>query len=137
MSEVFIDTNVIIRLLTGDDVEKQQRAKLLFERIERNELHVSAPLTVIADAVFVLSSPRLYNLPRSEIVALLMPLMSLPGFRIRNRRIALQALEIYLARNVDYSDAVILSCMRQAHSKTIYSFDEDFDHIQGITRQEP
>lgn len=90
MSDAFLDTDIIIRLLTGDDVEKQRRAKLFFERIERAELRVHAPLTVIADAVFVLSSPRLYHLPRTEIVALLMPLLRLPGFRVRNRRIVIK-----------------------------------------------
>lgn len=137
MHEAFVDTNVIIRLLTGDDAEMQRCAKLFFERIERGELQVTAPLTVIADTVFVLSSPKLYNLPRTEIVALLMPLLRLRSFRVRNRSIAIQALDIYLARNLDYSDAVILAWMQHSESEIVYSFDHDFDHIPGITRKDP
>src|SRR4051812_8130085 len=93
MNEPFVDTNVIVRLLTGDDLEKQRSAKLFFERIERGELRVTAPLTVISDTIYVLSSPRLYHVPRPEIVALLVPLLRLPGFRIRNRRAVSRALD--------------------------------------------
>lgn len=93
MAEPYVDTNIIIRLLTGDDPEKQQRARRLFERIEQKELQVTALLTVIADTVYVLSSPKFYNLPRSEIAALLRPLR-LWGFRIRNRSVVLQALDL-------------------------------------------
>lgn len=137
MHEAFVDTNVIIRLLTGDDADMQRRAKLFFERVERGELQVTAPITVIADTVFVLSSPKLYNLPRTEIVAMLMPLLRLRGLRVRNRRIVVQALDIYLAHNLDYSDAVILACMQHSQSKILYSFDQDFAHIPGITRKDP
>lgn len=137
MNEPFVDTNVIIRLLTGDHIEKQNRAKRFFESVENGELKVTTPLTVISDTVHVLSSPRLYHLPRSEIVALLMPLLRLPGFRIRNRHVVLQALDSCLAHKLDFTDAVILVWMRQSQSKTVCSFDQDFDGISGITRQEP
>jgi predicted nucleic acid-binding protein len=56
MTEPFIDTDVIIRLLTGDDPVKQDRAKALFRGVEDGSLTLQAPLTVIADAVHVLSS---------------------------------------------------------------------------------
>lgn len=137
MAEPYLDTNVIIRLLTRDDLEKQQRAKLFFERVERKELQVTAPLTVIADTVYVLSSSKYYNLPRSEIVALLSPLIRLPGFRLRQRKVILRALDAYLMYNFDFTDAVIFAAMQQSQSKTLYSFDRDFDHLQGISRKEP
>lgn len=65
MTYPYIDTDVIIRLLTGDDPQKQTAAKALFEQVERGTLTIAAPDTVIADAVFVLSSPRLYHLQNS------------------------------------------------------------------------
>lgn len=137
MAEPYLDTNIIIRLLTGDDLEKQQRAKRLFERIEQKEVQVTAPLTVIADTVYVLSSPKYYQLPRNEIVALLTPLLRLPGFRLRTRDVILQALEVYATHNFDFTDAVIYASMLHSRSKIVYSFDEDFDDLPEITRQEP
>jgi hypothetical protein len=63
MSNPFVDTDVIIRLLTGDDLRKQAQAAVLFQQVRDRALTLEAPTTVIADAVFVLASPRLYRQP--------------------------------------------------------------------------
>jgi predicted nucleic acid-binding protein len=135
----FIDTDVIIRFLTGDDPAKQDTAAKLFEQIGTSTLKVTAPVTVIADAVYVLSSPRLYNLPPHEVASLLIPLVRLPSFRVKERRIVLAALSLYgsATPQLDFGDAIIVASMQQGGSETLYSFDKDFDHISGITRQEP
>ncbi len=85
MTQPFIDTDVIIRFLTGDDPVKQAVATALFEQVEQGLLTVQAPDTVIADAVYVLSSPRLYHLTRSAIQELLAALVRLPQFHVQNR----------------------------------------------------
>jgi hypothetical protein len=80
MAYPFLDTDIIIRFLTGDDPQKQAAAAALFQRIEQGSFTVAAPVTVIADAVFVLHSPRLYNKPRPEVQALLTPWFGSPTF---------------------------------------------------------
>ncbi|NOZ28404.1 MAG: type II toxin-antitoxin system VapC family toxin [Chloroflexi bacterium] len=137
MTAPFVDTDVIIRLLTQDDPEKQAAAAALFEQVERGELTLTAPDTVIADAVYVLSSPRLYNLPRDEIRAMLTALIRLPGFQVRNRRAVLRALDLYATTGIDFGDALIAASMEQAGSQIIYSYDAHFDRIPGIQRVEP
>jgi len=137
MSDPFVDTDVLIRLLTGDDPVKQAAATALFERVEAGELTLLAPDTVIADAVFVLSSRRLYNLPRQEVQQLLTTLLRLPRFRVRNRRALLRALEIYGGSNLDFGDALIVAAMHEAGSEAVFSFDRDFDRLPGISRIEP
>jgi predicted nucleic acid-binding protein len=135
----FLDTDVIIRFLTGDDPIKQEKAAKLFEQIEQGKLTVAAPDTVIADAVYVLSSPRLYNVPRHEVASLLIPLVRLPGFRVKERRTVLAALTLYGSgtTKIDFGDAMIAASMRQSGSTTVYSFDADFGKIEGISRREP
>jgi len=137
MTTPFIDTDVIIRFLSGDDLDKQARAAALWERVRAGELALAAPDTVIADAVFVLGSPRLYHLPRPEVRDLLSPLVRLPGFRLKNRRAVLRALDLYATANLDFGDALIVALMEQAGAQAVYSYDTDFDRIPGITRQEP
>ena len=85
MTQPFIDTDVIIRFLTGDDPEKQAASSALFEQVEQGLLTIAAPDTVIADAVYVLSSPRLYHLARNEVQELLTALAHLSHFQIQNR----------------------------------------------------
>jgi predicted nucleic acid-binding protein len=137
MSTPFIDTDVIIRLLTGDDPAKQAAAATLLTRVEQGELTVAAPDTVIADAVFVLSSKRLYNIPRAQIAAMLTPLVRLSRFRVQNRRSLLAALAIYGMTNLDFRDALIVAAMQSSESRTLYSYDQGFDRIATIQRQEP
>jgi uncharacterized protein len=137
MTQPFIDTDVIIRFLTGDDPEKQAAASALFEQVEQGLLAVQAPDTVIADAVYVLSSPRLYHLARGEILEMLAALVRLPQFHIQNRWSVLQALDIYASTRLDFGDALIIASMQQQGSRVLYSYDADFDRIEGITRREP
>jgi uncharacterized protein len=137
MTQPFIDTDVIIRFLTGVDLKKQAAATALFEKMEQGLLTVVAPDTVIADAVFVLSCPRLYHIARSEVQELLTPLVRLPHFRVQNRSCVLRALELYASTKLDFGDTLIIASMEEQNSHILYSYDNDFDHIQGITRREP
>jgi len=121
----------------GDDPVKQAASANLFERLERGQFSVAAPDTVIADAVYVLSSPKLYNKPREEVAGLLTALVRVPAFKVRNRRIVLRALAIYGTRNLDFGDATILAAMEAADAHEVYSFDEDFDRSPGVRRLEP
>jgi len=91
----FLDTDVIIRLVTGDDPTKRVASRALFERIAAGGLTVTAPVTVIADAVHALASPRLYNVPRAEVHALLTRLVRLPHFRVDDGCLVLRALDLY------------------------------------------
>ena len=138
MSPPYIDTDVIVRLLTGDDPQKQAAARTLFERVERGELTVIVPHTVIADAVFVLSSPRLYALARGDIADMLRTLVALPGFRTPNRRAVMTALHHFGDhQGLDFGDALLIGLMLEDSPATVYSYDRDYDRFPGITRREP
>ncbi len=137
MSDSYIDTDVIIRLLTGDDPAKQAAAAALFERVASGELVVAAPDTVIADAVHVLSSRVLYHLDRDQIASLLRPLVSLSGFRVQQRAVVLRALDLYEATRLDWGDVTIAASMERSGSTVLYAYDRDFDRIAGIERREP
>jgi len=137
MPHPFIDTDVIIRFLTGDDPQKQAAATALFEQVEQGLLTVAAPDTVIADAVYVLSSPRLYHQARSAVQELLSALVHLAHFQVQNRPAVLRALELYGSTKLDFGDTLIIASMEQQHSQVLYSYDADFDRFDGITRQEP
>ena len=84
MNGEFIHTDVILRLITGDDPVKQAAAEALFQQVEVGTLTVRAPDTVIADAVFVLTSPRLYALPRALVRDKLAHLLRLANLMVHN-----------------------------------------------------
>lgn len=137
MAHPYVDTDVIIRLLTGDDPIKQQAAQSLFERVEQGTLTLAAPDTVIADAVFVLSSKKWYNKTRGDVRDLLSPLVKLPHFRVQNKQAVLRALDLYAQTNLDYGDVFIAATMERAGAQELYSYDERLGRLPGISRQEP
>lgn len=137
MSEPHIDTDIIIRLLSGDDPDKQAAAARLFEEIEAGVLTARAPVTVVADAVFVLCSKRLYNMPRSQAAAALTRLVRLPGFRVDQQRTVLAALDLFGSTTVDFGDCMLVASLRRTGATVLYSYDRDFDRFPGVERTEP
>jgi predicted nucleic acid-binding protein len=137
VSEPYVDTDVIVRLVTGDDPAKQAAAAQFFQDVEDGKLAVTAPVTVIADAIFVLCSRRLYNMPRPQAAAALTRLVRVPEFHVDRKRIVLAALDLFGSTNLDFGDCVLVASMQQAGSTTLYSYDHDFDRFPDIERKEP
>lgn len=137
LSSPFIDTNVIVGFVAKDEPEKRLAARRLFQQIERGEVSVVATSTIIADCVFVLSSPRLYSLDRREIANILMEIVHHTGFYLADRQIVSHALRLYGYSNIKFDDAYIIAAMATAGSDTLYSWDRGFDRIPGINRIEP
>lgn len=135
----FLDANVILRFLTRDDERKAQACLALFQRVARGEEEVTFSEAIFTELCYVLSSSRhAYGLNREEIRARLLPLLNLRGLRLRNRRLYLRALEIYVQYpRLDIEDALSIARMEAAGIAEIYSYDSDFDGIPTITREEP
>ena len=133
----FVDANIFLRYLTRDDPEKAQACLALFQQAEQGEVTLFTTETIIAEIVYVLSSPRLYNLSRQDVRNRLMPLLTLPGLRMSKRSVALRALELYESHNVDFEDALAVAHMEQLGIETIISYDRDFDRFPQVTRAEP
>lgn len=136
-TESYVDTDVIIRLLTGDDERKRQDSTALFEKVANGKLVLYAPDTAIADAVYVLSSPNLYHLPRIEVRDLLLPLLRYPNFKVDNKQVVIRALDYYADKNLDFGDAMLAILTQQSKARIIYSYDHDFDKFNDIIRKEP
>lgn len=137
MAAPFVDADVIVRLLTGDDLTKQKKAAELFERVERGELVLRTPVTTIADVVYVLSSPRLYKVDRTAVTDMLQTLLRLPCFEVDSRAEVMAALDLFAQTRLDFGDALIAAGMLLAQEKTLYSYDRDFDKLDAVTRIEP
>ena len=135
----FLDTNIILRYLTGDDEAKAEACYELLERVRQGNKELFTCEAVITEVVYVLSSPRLsYQLSRREIRARLSPILSLQGLRIPNKSIYFRALDIYVAHpQLDFEDAIAVAYMERIGVTQIVSYDRDFDRIDGIERIEP
>jgi len=133
----FIDANIILRFLTRDDLAKAERVKVLLERADRGETELTTSESVICELVFVLCSPRLYNLSRERVRTLLIPIVSLKGLKLPNRSLYLRAIDLFAATSVDFVDALAVAHMEARKVTEVYSYDKHFDGVSGIRRLEP
>lgn len=132
-----IDANIILRLLTGDDGGKQQAVTKFFERVEQKEQTVLLDKLVVAEVVYVLSSPKHYHKTREEVRLLLQPLLALENIKMENKRTLLRSLDIYATCPIDFIDAYLKATIEESPDTILFSYDTDFDRFPEITRREP
>ncbi len=137
MEPLFLDTNLIIRFLTRDDPEQAARAYDAFQQAEAGRLTLVSTEGVVVEAVQVLSSKQLYNLPRAVIRDQVTDILQVRGLEVPDRDTLLRALVLYAVTNLDFVDVLILAQMERRGITTVLSFDRGFDRIEGITRREP
>ncbi len=135
MAPRFLDTNILIRLLTRDDEAKARRALALLMGIEQGEETVITSAMVVFEAVFVLE--KRYAIKRTTIRYDLREILSLNGLRLENKNLYLSALDLYVQNNISFADAYNAAYMRSRGISEIYTWDSDFDKIEGIVRVEP
>jgi predicted nucleic acid-binding protein len=131
----FLDTNILICYFSKDDEAKAKKALALLQRIERGEERAETSLPVIFETVFTLQ--RRYHVERAQIKALLLPILRMRGLRLPSKSLCIAALDMYVERNISYVDAFNADYMHTRGMTEIYSWDTDFDGIEGITRIEP
>ena len=137
MITAFVDTNIFIRFFVNDNSDQHRGACHLFKQVRAGEVKLIAPHTVIDEVVFVLSSPKLYQQSRNEIASCLTPLLKLRGMQVYQREAIVSALALYANTKLDFADCVTVALAKAGQVKSIYSFDMDFDAIEGVNRLEP
>ena len=134
----FLDTNVFVRYLAGDDLQKSEACRRFWQQVDAGEEMVTTTEVMIAEVCYVLSSRRLYNLTHQEVAARLRPLLSLPGLKLVNKRRFLRALDLYAGYDfLDFEDALAVAHMEGRGLTELVSYDQGFDSVPGITRVEP
>ena len=135
----FLDTNVILRYLTRDDEAKAAACYELFQRVQRGEERLHTCEAIITEVVYVLSSPRApYRLNQEEIRARLLPILTLRGLNLPQKRVFLKALDLYVSHSfLDFEDALAAAHMERQGVIEIFSYDRDFDRVPGLKRVEP
>lgn len=136
MTAPFLDTNILLRHLLNDDPLLAPRCKALIESIERGKQTVWTTDLVIAEVVFVLSNKKTYGVAREGIRDVLLPIISLPGIKLPNKRVYSAAFDLYTSLPISYVDAYHAALIQHQEHHALFSFDTDFDRVRGVVRQE-
>jgi uncharacterized protein len=135
MPACFLDTNILLRFLTRDDEQKAQQALDLLLRIERGEEKVITSPLIIFETIFTLQ--KLYKVPRDIIKEQVLSIISLRSLHLQDKSLYPRAFDLYVSKNISFADAYNAVYMHSEEIAQIYTWDKDFDKIEGITRIEP
>jgi len=134
MARLLLDTNVIVRFLTGDHLAHSPRSRSLFARAAAGNVTLVVTDLALAETVWVLQS--FYRLDRPAIAAALKHLIESAGIEVQNKGSLMSALRNFAQTDVNFVDAYH-AAIAVAESIAIASFDRDFDQFAGVKRVEP
>lgn len=135
MKKKFIDTNIFLRYLTKDDPSRYDKCREIFKNAIEGKITIATSGMVIAELIWTLLS--YYKVPKADVVEKISIIVSTKNLYIPDKDIIADALVLYSRKNIDYIDAYNAVFMKNHGVDEIYSYDGDFDAIEGIKRAEP
>lgn len=132
---LFCDTNVLVRLLTGDPAPQARAAERALERADAQDSSVIVPDIVVAELAYVLT--EVYGLTPAQAAARIADVLSLPGVEVADRALLEETLAIWRDRALDFADAYLAALAGTTIGTAVLSFDRDLDRIPGVRRVDP
>lgn len=127
----FVDTNVLIRHLTGDPPELAARATRYLGVADELLL----PDLILAEVAYVLES--FYEVPRAKVATTLRAVLAYPAIRVLDADLLQRAVEVYEIHRLDFADAYLVASAERSGIGVIASFDRTIDRVTTVRREEP
>lgn len=127
----FVDTNVLIRHLTGDPPEMATRATAYL----RTEPELLLTDLVVAETVYVLES--FYEAPREQIADAVRSLLAFGSVITVDPALLLRTVEVYETDRIDFAEAYLVACAESTGVNRVASFDKSIDRVTTVQRVEP
>lgn len=127
----FIDTNILVRHLTGDPPDMAERSTAFLAQAD--ELLLTD--LVAAETVYVLES--FYEAPRPQVTEALRSLLAFDSVVCVDPALLLRAAEVYEIDRIDFAEAYLVACAETTGINEIASFDRSIDRVTTIHRMEP
>ena len=129
--KALIDTNVLVRHLTGDPPAQAVRATRFL---------AEAPALVLteivaAELVYVLES--FYEVARVEVAHLVRAVVAFPSIETERPAELVRALQLYEVEHLDFAEATLVARAEATGVGAVASFDRALDRIQTVDRIEP
>jgi predicted nucleic acid-binding protein len=127
----FVDSNVLVRHLTGDSPDQAEQATAL---LRGGEDLILVDL-VVAEVVYVLES--VYEVERTRVADLVRAIVGFPSVTVPDEALLLRALEIYEQHRIHFAESYLAACAELSGVGVVASFDRDIDRVTSIRRLEP
>lgn len=127
----FVDSNVLVRHLTGDPPDQAKRATAFLRDAE--EL-ILVDL-VVAEVVYVLES--VYEVERERVGELVRAIVGFPPVFVPDRLLLLRSLEIYEQHRIHFAESYLAACAEGSGVGVVASFDRAIDRVGTVQRLSP
>lgn len=127
----FVDTNILVRHLTGDSPRLAARATAFLatgRRLFLTDL-------VVAETIYVLES--FYKASREQIALAVRSLLAMKSITTVDAPLLLRAIEAYEVDRLDFAEAYLVACAESTGVNVIASFDKTLDRVTTVSRLEP
>lgn len=133
---IFVDANCYLRYLTEpatpQDRINQQRARALFELVNAGVVEVTTSDAVLAEVVFILTSPRHYDGERMLAAASLKSLLRQRGCRMPAIDASLLALDVWVDHpKLSFPDA-LSAAYSMSRGYELATFDGPLSRTPGV-----
>jgi len=135
----FLDANVFIyayykpkRQLTQKEKQMKEYAKKIISSVSQGKEQVMTTVVHVSEMVNILK----HGMPLDQLATVIRGLFMFNNVKIMGitREAYFAAAELGDDLKLEANDALAVDVMRLNGVKEIYSFDEDFDQIEGMTR---
>ncbi|MGH9465378.1 MAG: PIN domain-containing protein [Thermoanaerobaculia bacterium] len=127
---IAVDTNVLVRLVVGDDQEQVGRVIALLERTREAEQQWFVAVPVLCELVWVLDS--VFGVPRRAIASTLDALLEERLYQVESREAVGEALDRYRRARGDFVDYLIAALARRHGAALTYTFDRALRREPGF-----
>ncbi len=127
----FVDTNILVRHLTGDPPAQAARATRYLAAA--NDLLL--PDLILAEVAYVLES--FYEVGRPEVAAALRAIVGFPAIRVVDETLLSRTIELYEVDRLDFADAYLVASAETTGVGIVASFDRAIDRVRTVRRDEP
>ncbi len=127
----FVDTNILIRHLTGDPPAQAARAT----RFLANTDELLLADLVVAEVVYVLES--YYEVERLRIADMVRAIIAFAAIRVVDEDLLLRAVEVYEIDRLDFAEAYLVASAERSGVGAVASFDRSIDRVRTVGRIEP
>ena len=135
----FLDANVFIyayykpkKQLTGKEKQMKEQAKKIITDISQGKEKALTTVVHLAEIVNILK----HGMPLERLTEVIRGILMLENIKVQSvtKEAYFVANELGDDLKLEANDALAIDTMRSNNVTEIFSFDKDFDHIEGITR---
>jgi predicted nucleic acid-binding protein len=129
-----VDANVLLRYVLRDEEELAQRARHIWQAVERAQIVAVLDPVILSEVVLVMS--RTYGLSNEEIAEALTSMVELDHVVMVAKPRYVRALRLFGHSVKHFGDACACACALEECEGRLYSFDRKLSAVPGVQRRE-